>query len=201
MPIATKQAETQPEANPETPPSVDPALWVDQFADSLYRYAMAKTGDASVAEDLVQDTFVAAVSRRDSFRNQSAVLTWLLAILKRKVADHYRKQSRHPMEQFSEEQMSWELDATRRSVELEPKRWSDDPAKICEDREFWKTFNRCVDKLPSKLFDAFILREVNQQSLQEVRELLGASATNLSMRLHRSRMAVRDCLNKNWFGK
>ncbi len=185
------------ETQPETPPSVDVALWVDQFADSLFRYAMAKTGDVTIAEDLVQDTFVAAVSRRDSFRNESAVLTWLLAILKRKIADYYRKQSRQPTEQLN--------DKANRNHPTEnavaPRRWCDDPAQICEDREFWKTFNLCVDKLPSKLSDAFILREVNQHSLEEVRELLGVSATNLSMRLHRSRMAVRDCLNKNWFGK
>ena len=170
---------------------------MEEFADSLFCYAMAKTGDTTIAEDLVQDTFVAAVSRRDSFRNQSAVLTWLLAILKRKIADHYRKQSREPTEQMSDDTQR------KHSRENAPstKRWCDDPAQICEDREFWKTFNRCVDKLPSTLSEAFILREVNQQSLEEVRELLGVSATNLSMRLHRSRMAIRDCLNKNWFGK
>ena len=84
---------------------------------------------------------------------------------------------------------------TRRSN----RKWSDDPADIYEDQEFWKTFDRCVEKLPNKLAEVFILREVNQYSAKEIRELLGLGATNLSMRLHRCRLALRECLNRNWF--
>lgn len=174
--------------------SADIDLWVDRYGDALFRYAIAKTGDRTTAEDLLQDTFVAAVSGRKQFRNQSTVSTWLFAILKRKIADHYRKIARHPNESGTSEQAS---QPSERSFNARD--WAGDPAKICEDREFWMTFDSCVKKLPKNLAEVFILREIYQQSPKEIRERLGISATNLSMRLHRCRLAIRDCLNKNWF--
>ena len=191
----------QPLATPESPLSTPESRraeaccddsgidqWVDRFGDSLYRFAFAKTGDSTTAEDLVQETFLAAISGKQRFRNDATVSTWLFAILKRKVADHFRRAGRRPETQTESPESS---DQNRV--------WNQDPAAIYEDREFWKTFDRCIEKLPNKLAEVYILREVNQHSPQEIREMLNVSATNLSMRLHRCRLALRDCLQRNWF--
>ncbi|MBB3207215.1 RNA polymerase sigma-70 factor (ECF subfamily) [Rhodopirellula rubra] len=167
--------------------------WVDRYGDALFRYAIAKTGEQSLAEDLVQETFVAAVTGQKQFRNESTVSTWLFAILRRKIADHFRTTSRQESRQEQQEKNALNA-ATERS-------WKDDPATICEDKEFRATLDACVEKLPNRLAEVFILREVNHQTPKEICEILGLSATNLSMRLHRCRLAIRDCLNVNWFGE
>ncbi|MGB7327796.1 MAG: sigma-70 family RNA polymerase sigma factor [Rubripirellula sp.] len=203
--------------------TIDLDQQVDRFGDALFRFAVAKTGDHAVAEDLVQDTFVAAVAAQHGFRGQASVSTWLFAILKRKIADHHRRISRQPFhgsldtDELPLSQVSGfdnpgfqgpgdgfpgqARQAGRAGPGNRRNHWADDPARICQDKEFWAAVDSCVDKLPHKLAEAFILREINQQSPKEVRELLGISATNLSMRLYRCRMAVKDCLNKHWFEK
>ncbi|TWU51380.1 sigma-70 family RNA polymerase sigma factor [Rubripirellula reticaptiva] len=184
--------------------AIDLNQQVDRFGDALFRFAVAKTGDHALAEDLVQDTFVAAVAAQRGFRGQASVSTWLFAILKRKIADHHRQCSRRPVHGPLGADT---LPISNDSSDVFPRRrdgrshWASDPAKICQDIEFWAAVDSCVEKLPGKLSEAFILREINQHSPEEIRELLGISATNLSMRLYRCRMAVKDCLNKHWFEK
>lgn len=172
---------------------MDPTQWVDQFGDALFAFAVARTGDRSVAEDLVQDTFLAAVSRRGDFRSDSHVSTWLFAIMKRKVVDHFRKIERRR----KNEQVERKVDSPAEFAGS--KSWEGDPSRVFQNQEFWETFDRCVEKLPDRLAEVFILREINQTSPKEIRELLGINATNLSMRLHRCRQSLRECLDRHWF--
>ena len=170
--------------------------WVERFGDSMFRFAIAKVSDAALAEDLVQDTFIAAITGNKQFRNESTVSTWLFAILKRKIAEHYRVRRRSDafiQSQFETIHESGSKPSSWRA-------WYDDPAVICENTEFRKVFDICVEKLPNKMAEVFILREINRQSPKEICELLRISPTNLSMRLHRCRVAIRDCLNAQWFG-
>ena len=68
-----------------------PETWVDQYADYLFNYAVARVSDAELAKDLVQETFFAGLKSAKNFKGTAAERTWLIAILKRKVIDHYRK--------------------------------------------------------------------------------------------------------------
>ncbi len=72
----------------------DPAVWVDRYGDYLYRFALSRINDTVLAEDLVQETFLAALKSRASFKRQSAAKTWLTAILKHKIVDCIRKRQR-----------------------------------------------------------------------------------------------------------
>ena len=69
----------------------DAASWLEVHGDALYRYARARTGSREAAEDLVQETLLAALEARDRFQNLSSVRTWLLSILRHKIIDHYRR--------------------------------------------------------------------------------------------------------------
>lgn len=191
----------EPAATTDGPITSDVVDWVDRYGDDLFRFALAKTGDRSLAEDLVQDTFLSVVKSNKSFRRESSVSTWLFAILKHKVIDHYRRNGRRTRIASSQplDDSGLENPPPPSTAGVPSRHWGGDPAKICESREFWGAFDTCVEKLPNKLAEVFILREINQRSPQEIRELLGISATNLSMRLHRCRLAMRDCLSKNWF--
>lgn len=73
--------------------AIDPDTWVDERGDALFRYALLRMQGARVAEDVVQETFLAALRGRDSFDGRSSVKTWLFGILKHKIIDH--KMLRH----------------------------------------------------------------------------------------------------------
>ena len=78
---------------------LDPDSWVDEHGDALFRYALFRIHDAQVAEDLVQETFLAAIRGKDKFAGRSSVKTWLFGILKHKIIDHIRKISRERPEE------------------------------------------------------------------------------------------------------
>jgi len=71
------------------------ALW-DAYADRVMGFAVHLTGDRTDAEDLVQDTFVAAHSGRRSYRGRGTVLSWLLGIAARRWRDTRRARSKRP---------------------------------------------------------------------------------------------------------
>ena len=70
---------------------LDPSKWVDEYADYLYNYTITRVNDTIVAEDLVQETFLAGLKSAKNFKGEAAERTWLISILKRKIIDHYRK--------------------------------------------------------------------------------------------------------------
>jgi RNA polymerase sigma-70 factor (ECF subfamily) len=74
----------------------DPASWVDLYGDLLYRFALSRVKDPSIAEELVQETLLAALKSRANFQGRSTARTWLIAILKHKIVDHIRKRVREP---------------------------------------------------------------------------------------------------------
>ena len=86
-------AKTQvPEADgAEAEPLTNPREWVDRHGDFLYRFAMARVRRADVAEDLVQETLLAAWRGRARFAGRSSERTWLTSILKRKAIDWLRR--------------------------------------------------------------------------------------------------------------
>ena len=79
-------------ANDANPP--DPEPWLEKHGDYLYGYAMLRVRDAAVAEDLVQETLLAALEGFASFGGRSSERTWLVGILKHKLIDHFRRVSR-----------------------------------------------------------------------------------------------------------
>lgn len=67
------------------------ALWVNDYSDALFAYALNRVNDIGLAKDLVQDTFLAAFQSFDRFENRSKPKTWLTSILKNKIMDHFRQ--------------------------------------------------------------------------------------------------------------
>ena len=99
----------QPPANA----SESPEDWVEQFGDLLFRTAVSRVGDREVAQDLVQEALLAAWRGRESFDGRSQRSTWLVAILKRKIADHFRATGRSREVSPSEEEGCELFDETR----------------------------------------------------------------------------------------
>jgi len=191
------------EENLVADPNLDPETWVDQYGDYLYRFALSRIKDQAVAEDLVQETFLAALHGRKSFKGHSAVKTWLSAILKHKIVDYVRKKRRErtisetdtiteTVDGFFHKNGSWKI---------RPEKWKLDPSKIYEQSEFMDTFFKCLAELPDRLSKAFILREMEGYSTKEICNALQVSSTNSWVMLYRARMFLRRCLELDWFNK
>jgi RNA polymerase sigma-70 factor (ECF subfamily) len=181
----------------------NPETWVDRYGDYLYRFALTRVKDPALAEDLVQDTFLAALKGRKNFQHRSALQTWLTAILKHKIIDHLRRKIRvQPVE---------DIEAVGETVEgffeksggwrLRPGNWDLHPGKILEQRQFMDTLYRCLAELPERLAKAFMLREMEGLSTDELCKSLQITPTNSWVMLYRARTYLRRCLETNWFEK
>jgi RNA polymerase sigma-70 factor (ECF subfamily) len=177
----------------------EPGEWVERYGDALYRYALARLRQPQEAEEAVQDTLLAALKGRARFRGQSRPRTWLIGILKRKIVDRLRAASR---------------EATRSGLEADdldrwfdgwghwrksPRRCYDDPAEFAERSDFWQVVRRCLGKLPGFMAAAFTLRTLDDSAPADVCRDLRITAGNLWVLLHRARLRMMRCLEKNWF--
>lgn len=180
----------------------DPESWVDHYGDFLYRFALSRIKDPAVAEDLVQETFLAALQGRENFKGRSAGRTWLVAILKHKIVDHIRKKFREP----SSDKIETLADQTdpdfngQGEWQLRPSRWDVNPARIYEQKEFLDVLYRCLAEVPERLAEAFMMREMDGLSTSEVCKALDITATNSWVMLYRARMSLRRCLEDRWRG-
>jgi len=186
----------------------DPERWVELYGDYLFKYALIRLRDAGKAEDAVQETFLAALRGGKSFAGRAAERTWLVGILKNKICDHYRKASRETsftdLDFYADEEgerfVTAGLGKGGWIHELGPQEWPN-PGQGLDNELFWKTFRDCSNKLPKNVAAVFNLREVDGIESKEICSLLNISENNLWVMLHRARMALRRCLETNWFGK
>jgi RNA polymerase sigma-70 factor (ECF subfamily) len=184
------------------PPRRDPASWVDEHGDYLYRYALARVGSPEAAEDLVQDTFLAALSAVHRFAGGSTERTWLTGILKKKLVDRLRHRHREALLGDLSRTDDW-LDQLYDGTghwKAAPGRWGSDPAELVQRQEFWKAFEQCRDRLPERLRDVLSLRLVDEVPSAEICQALAISATNLWTLLHRARVRLWHCLGQKGFG-
>jgi RNA polymerase sigma-70 factor (ECF subfamily) len=182
--------------------NVNPDTWVDEHGDSLYRYALVRVRRPEVAEDLVQETLFVAVRTHAKFRGSSSERNWLYGILKNKIFDYFRKLAQEVSFtdlEFLENEMFHKFIDQGWNHELGPAEWKPDPEAALDRKEFWKMFGSCLDKLPARVAAVFVLREMEQMDTAQICEVLRISQNNLWVMLHRARMALRECLELNWF--
>lgn len=207
------EAKTVSEPAPAAPASPDrrspdPERWVEDYGDYLFKYSLSRLRDSAKAEDLVQETFLAALRGATTFQGRSAEKSWLIGILKNKICDHYRKLSRETtftdLEFYSDEESDRFIpDGQFKDGwihELGPQEWSN-PGASLDNEAFWKTYHECSNKLPKNIGTVFSLREVDGIESKEICAMLKISENNLWVMLHRARMALRRCLETNWFRK
>jgi len=180
---------------------VNPERWVDDHGDCLYRYALLRVRHPEVAEDLVQETLCAAIRVYKGFRGKSSERSWLCGILKNKICDHFRKAGRETSFtdlEFLNDEMSHKFIDQGWNHELGPCEWKAG-AEVMDRAEFWETFRACLSNLPARVADAFMLREMEEMDTAKICQALRISQNNLWVILHRARMALRECLELNWF--
>ena len=187
---------------------LDMSALVDSEADYLFRFALRYFSQEDIAEELVQETFLAATASQTNFQGQSAPRTWLTSILKHKIIDRLRKKGREipvsALERDEDEDKStnsffdthehWEIPAG-------PVQWCNDPDFLLSQKQFLAVVEECLAKLSPSLRSLFLMREVEGFSQEELCNELGLSATNLRVKLHRTRLLLRDCVQVNWLGQ
>lgn len=181
----------------------DPDSWVQRHGDYLYAYAMFRLHDRTAAEDIVQETLLAALQSRHAFARESTERTWLTGILKHKIIDSYRRACReNNFDGFSdpeilERQLFDESGHWRES--RCPNEWNSDAEFLFEQREFEEVFQKCLGELPRRLACVFTLREIDGMTNAEICEILEISRNNFWTMLHRARVQLRYLLDQNWF--
>lgn len=177
-------------------------FWVAEYGNLLYRYALPRlNGDVHAAEDAVQETFLAALSARKEFGGRSAESTWLTGILKHKIIDRIRKDSRlvSSSETLPDDPLDDQLFDSSGRWRTGLKGWQSQPDEMLNQKEFLETLHRCMEKLPKQAGLAFGLKEMENQPSKEICKVLNVTSTNLWVLLHRARLRLQECLDQNWF--
>ena len=189
----------------EKPETSSPSEWVDRYGDYLFRYAMLRVRDRAAAEDLVQETFLAALKGRASFSGGSSEATWLVGILKHKIADHFRLHAREVTPPDGNAPDAPDDDpfnaAGHWTAAAGPVEWKGNPAELYRQAEFLDQFRKCLSGLSRNQANAFTLREVEGADTGEICKVLNITETNLWVILHRARMLLRSCLETHWFAR
>jgi len=187
----------------ENKPKIDPEKWVDEHGDYLFRFALSRLRNPDIAENVVQETLLAALTAKKNFSGRSTERTWLIGILKHKIIDYFRKKYKEiPVTdlQSDEQAINSFFDHTEHPNNL-PTNWLPNPRELAGNGEFWEVLEECLGKLPKATADAFSLREIDEMKTDEICKLLGISSTNLWVMLYRARLQLRGCLEENWFEK
>jgi len=168
----------------------------------LLRYASLQLRDSHAAEDAVQDTLVAALAGEAGFEGRSNLRTWLTGILKHKIVDAIRRSSREatlaPAEGDTSE-LDAMFDASGHWIDA-PGAWAD-PDALLEQKHFFAALEACLARLPQKIAQAFMMREHLGLDTAEICKELAITPTHCWVLLYRARMALRECLEKDWFGR
>lgn len=179
---------------------LQPDTWVDSYADYLYNFAVVRVGDDELAKDLVQETFAAGLQSAANYRGKASERTWLVAILKRKVIDYYRRKN--------SAKGKAEVRMNLRGNDGEESDWLEemvaDPhaggtADNLENEELRLALESCIQALPAKQGRVFRMKTIEEQSTEDICNALGINPSNLWVMIHRARQSLMSCLNKKWF--
>ena len=183
--------------------ALDPRNWVSRYADYLYSFAAFRIKDQDMARDLVQETFLAALERLENFEGRGSEKTWLTAILKNKVIDVYRSRSSG----FGKNIVQSGAEATDDFFNQDDGHWNEQhsPAELgiqapdaLENKEFQRILKACMTKLPALWLSVFSRKHIDEAPTELICSELKLSSSNFWVIIHRTKLSLRACLQKNW---
>ncbi len=179
---------------------LNPDQWINLYADALYSYTLPRVSDAALAEDLVQETFLSAWKARDTFKGEASEKSWLFTICKNKIIDHYRKKARDIVQPMSERAGTDGLfdEAEHWTNEDKPLDWGIDYQQTIDNKEFYKILEGCKKKLQQVQQAVFSMKYMEDLDAAEICKALGITASNYWVLIHRAKLQLRTCLEKNW---
>ncbi|MDR4469558.1 MAG: sigma-70 family RNA polymerase sigma factor [Nitrospira sp.] len=193
-------------AEPELVAPPDSDRWIDEHGDYLYQFALVRVRNPDVAEDLVQETFLAALKGTPRESGPMAERRWMIGIIKHKIVDHFRRIRREPLHHDENGPASlpddeFVADGHWKQEAASVRNWPNGPDGLLERKQFWDSLERCLGKLPPRTAQVFMLREIDELETEEICHLLRLTPTNLGVLLHRARKQLRNCLSAQYFGR
>jgi len=180
--------------------------WVIEYSDALFDWAYFKTSKREVAEDLVQDTFLAAFQSYHTFKFESNPKSWLNTILNNKIVDYYRKSAAQATvlngennrqayaitESFFDQNDKWKSEPE--SI------WKDD-LHLLDDEDFNGVMRTCLEDLPETWRNAISFKYLFSRDLKEICQELNLSMSNYWQVIHRAKLMLKKCLEVKYFNQ
>lgn len=180
--------------------------FLTEIRRDMIKFASLQLRDDSLAEDVVQEALIGAMANFKNFSGKSAIKTWVFSILRNKIVDQIRQNSRTTnVSSLSPEEASldqafeslFKSNATWKS-RFRPIDWGNPEESLCQ-QGFWEVFDACLKHLPENTARVFMMREFLEFETAEVCEELSLTTSNCNVILHRARNGLRKCLQSSWF--
>ena len=183
--------------------SLNPRNWVEKYSDELFGFAFIRVSDEETARDLIQDTFLSALKNLGTFKGEISEKNWLYFILKNKIIDHYRKNSRAPLtriddqeneDEFFDESGHWKKEAL-------PNPFNQAVNNQQHSFEFYEILEKCKRKLNELQLNLFSMKFLDEIDSEEICKELEISSSNYWVLIHRIKLKIRKCIEKLFYGK
>jgi RNA polymerase sigma-70 factor (TIGR02943 family) len=170
----------------------------------LMRFAKQQLRNDAWADDVVAETMLAALEKPENFHGKSSLNTWLVGILKFKIIDCLRAQSRETSSSMSSDEDGsaedfWIARDTQLAQQAQETQPLDRPDVSLQSSEFLAVVDVCLQKMPDKMGRVFVLREWMEYSTDEICAELSLTPSNVWVLLHRARLRLREHLQQTWF--
>jgi RNA polymerase sigma-70 factor (TIGR02943 family) len=176
-----------------------PDKWVDNYSDELFKYSVVRVKDANFAEDIVQETFLSAWRGRETYNGTSSEKNWLYAICKNKIIDHFRKQASGVSIIVGAEESDYFDNADHwKRGNISPGEWDIRYDKEAEAKEFYKVLDTCRKKLKEIQQHVFAMKYMEDMDTATICKTLNITQANYWVLIHRCKLHLRNCLEKNW---
>ena len=178
---------------------------MELYADYLYKFAYYRVNNDELAQDLVQDSFLSALKAKETYKGEASEKTWLTSILKNKIIDHYKKASTRnesPLKLNTYSVPSYDYFFNNGAVghwkeDSMPKDWGAADSNF-DTKEFYKTLETCLGSLPEKWKGIFTMSLLEENDSKLICKEFNLSSSNFWVIMHRAKLQVRACLEKNW---
>ncbi len=158
---------------------------VEKYQDRLYNTVVHVAGNAEDAQDVVQDAFVQAFLKLDTFQGSSAFYTWLYRIALNVAASHRRRK-----------RPTLSVEHVRETSGLEPIDHADGPTETVERDECRQQVRQAIDRLGDEHRAVLVLREIDGCCYETIAEILEVPIGTVRSRLHRARLQLREELKE-----
>lgn len=166
------------------------ARLVDAYSAPIYRLGLKILGNPQDAEDVLQNTFLNALTHLSSFEGRSSLSTWLYRIASNEALMQIRRKRKNVS--IEDLQTEGSDEGILPEIFMD---WSALPESELITEESKAKLDEAVSKLPESLRLVFVLRDVEGVSIKETAEILNLTETNVKTRLLRARMALREQLS------
>jgi RNA polymerase sigma-70 factor (TIGR02943 family) len=178
---------------------IDPTRWVDKYSDYLFNYTIVRVNDRDLANDLISETFLAGLKSMKNFKGEATERTWLISILKRKIIDHYRRINSNKGKAEVRIIYNDESNEGDWLEEQAPDRFDMTAEDMMENEELGVAILDCMNTLTEKQARIFKMKTIEDFDTEAICNEFNITPSNLWVIIHRARVSLAECLEKNWF--